>query len=98
MANKQVEENLIKAARCAKLLNQELKNLTFNSDPLLAGFAFNLFQDGILTEQRLQRALAKIQNHRSPQSSHTSQASLVSAKSISEQECHSSSRTISQLH
>jgi len=71
MSNKQVEENLIKAARCAKLLNQELKNLTFNSDPSLANFALNLFQDGIMTEQRLQRALVKVQSHCSLQSSHS---------------------------
>jgi hypothetical protein len=98
MHNKQVEENLIKAALCAKLLNQVLKNLISTSDPLLAQFALNLFQDGILTEQRLQRALAKIQNHWSPQSSRSAQVPRVSANSIRKQECHSGNRTTLQLH
>ena len=98
MVNKQEEENLLKAARCVKLLNQELKNLISSSDLLLAEFALNLFQDAVLTEQRLQRALAKIQNHGSPQSSHTALASWISANHCRKPERHGSNITIFQFH
>ncbi len=81
MLNKQ-EENLIKAAQCAKLLNQELKNLISTSDPMLAKFALNLFKDALLTEQRLQRALAKVKNHCPPQSSHTARVFLGNHKFV----------------
>ena len=68
MINLHREDNLIKAAKIAHMLSQELKDLVSDSDPFLAEFGLGLFHETVLIEQRLQRALAKLHKDSPPHS------------------------------
>ncbi len=55
MLSKSDEENLVKAAQCANLLSQDLKELTKTSNPLLGEIVLSLLAEAVAIEQKLQR-------------------------------------------
>lgn len=57
MLNQKDAEILNKAAQCANLLGQDLKEMVSATNPLLGDIALDLLKEAVAIEQRLQRLM-----------------------------------------